>query len=113
MDNRYAESISRDLRMMITGTLIAGVSATVAVLGFVFTRYREFKQDTQALERRIGDLQSEQKLLKQRLDKIENEQVVLESELKNVQMKINEIDVKLSRVLTILELQHEKQLRPA
>ena len=99
--------------MMITGTLIGCVSATVAVLGFAFTRYREFKHDTEALERRIADLQSEQKLLKQRLDKIENEQVVLESELKNVQMKINEIDVKLSRVLTILELQHEKQQRPA
>jgi len=94
--------------MVISTTVIGAISVSVALAGFAFTRYREYKMDSTVLYKRIADLEAEQRLLKQQIDSISKDQVLFEEELKKVQTRLLDIDVKLSRILTLLEVKHEK-----
>jgi len=64
--------------------------------------------DSTVLYKRIADLEAEQRLLKQQIDSLSKDQVLFEEELKKVQTRLLDIDVKLSRILTLLEVKHEK-----
>lgn len=94
--------------MVISTTVIGCTSAAIALGGFLFTRYRECKMDSTLLYKRISDLEAEQRLLKQQIDSISKDQVLFETELKSVQNRLLDIDVKLSRILTLLEVKNEK-----
>jgi len=64
--------------------------------------------DSTLLYKRISDLEAEQRLLKQQIDSMSKDQVLFETELKSVQNRLLDIDVKLSRILTLLEVKNEK-----
>ncbi|MFG0800779.1 hypothetical protein [Leclercia sp. GLN_9] len=61
--------------------------------------------DSDQLYKRISDLEAEQRLLKQQLETMSQDQVLFATELRSVQNRLLDIDVKLSRILTILEVQ--------
>lgn len=91
--------------MVITSTMIGIGSACIALCGLVLSRYREHKMDSDQLYKRISDLEAEQRLLKQQVETMSQDQVLFATELRSVQNRLLDIDVKLSRILTILEVQ--------
>ncbi|MEZ0581387.1 hypothetical protein ACA373_00140 [Erwinia sp. STN24] len=84
-------------------TISAIGSLIVAVLVLLWTVYRDSSSDNTVLESRINGVETKVALMKQSLVALEQEQDQMKSTLKNLENGLHELDLKIERILTILD----------
>ncbi|MGD8204422.1 hypothetical protein [Pantoea sp. FN0305] len=84
-------------------TISAIGSLIVAVLVLLWTVYRDFSSDNTVLESRINGVETKVALIEQSLVALEQEQDQMKSTLKNLENGLHELDLKIERILTILD----------
>jgi len=95
-DNKYK-------RNDMIATISAIGSLIVAVLVLLWTVYRDSSSDNTVLESRINGVETKVALMKQSLVALEQEQDQMKSTLKNLENGLHELDLKIERILTILD----------
>ncbi len=85
---------------MELGTIIA---LLIAGAGFLWTLYRDKSDDTEELLKRMNVVESNYNLLENRISSIEDEQDEMKEALKTMNDQIHKMDVKIERILAILE----------
>lgn len=82
------------------GTIAACV---VAVCTLLWTIYRDKSTDTSDLLDRMGNVETEIALQKSNISRLEAEQDEMKKSLRNLEDQIHQLDLKIERILTILE----------
>ena len=95
-DNKYK-------RNDMIATISAIGSLIVAVLVLLWTVYRDSSSDNTVLESRINGVETKVVLMEQSLVALEQEQDQMKSTLKNLENGLHELDLKIERILTILD----------
>jgi len=75
----------------------------VAGLSFVWTIYRDRSSDTQDLQKRVSTIETKIVLAESSIERLEAEQDEMKKMLKNLENQTNQMNLKLERILTILE----------
>ena len=84
-------------------TISAIGSLIVAVLVLLWTVYRDSATDGSVLESRINGVETKVALIEQSLAVLEQEQDQMKNTLKNLENGLHELDLKIERILTILD----------
>lgn len=85
---------------MELGTIIALV---IAGLTFIWTLYRDKSGDTEQLMGRVGHIETKVLLAESTIERLEAEQNEMKKTLKNLESQINQLNLKVEKILTILE----------
>lgn len=85
------------------GIDLATVAIVFSILSVLWTIFRDRKIDADDLNRRIGNIESEYKVLNSTVKILTDEQEKTKTTLKNLETSINSLNIKMERVLTILE----------
>jgi len=81
----------------------AVVALVISGISFLWTLYRDKSGDGKQLADRVIKVETKLVLTESTLNRLENEQDELKRSLKSVESQINQINVKIERILTILE----------
>ncbi|MHB9326463.1 hypothetical protein ACP3S7_02870 [Phytobacter ursingii] len=82
------------------GTIAACI---VAVCTLLWTIYRDNSTDTNDLLDRMGSVETKIALQESSIIRLSNEQDEMKKSLKNLEDQIHQLDLKIERILTILE----------
>ncbi|WP_312229004.1 hypothetical protein [Pseudescherichia sp.] len=85
---------------MEIGSIIA---LTVSVLGFFWTIYRDKSGDNSTVLERITKIETKVLLTESNISRLEAEQDEMKKTLKSLEAQINQMNLKVERILTILE----------
>lgn len=79
------------------------IALAVSVLGFLWTVYRDKSGDNSQLIDRITKVENKVILAESSIDRLETEQDEMKKTLKSLELQINQLNLKVERILTILE----------
>ncbi|HHH3437592.1 TPA: hypothetical protein ACPZBX_001020 [Enterobacter hormaechei subsp. steigerwaltii] len=85
---------------MDIGTLLALV---VSGLGVIYSIFRDNTKDTTDLLSRVSDLETTIAVQDSNILRLSDEQDKMKETLRNLEIQIHELDIKLERIITILE----------
>ncbi|ELY6330700.1 hypothetical protein ACM92Y_000648 [Cronobacter malonaticus] len=85
---------------MDTGTILALV---ISGLGVLYTIFRDNTKDTNDLLSRVSDLETTIAVQDSNITRLSDEQDKMKETLRNLEIQIHELDIKLERIITILE----------
>ncbi|CNK94668.1 hypothetical protein QVN60_13670 [Yersinia aleksiciae] len=85
------------------GIDLATVAIVFSILSVLWTIFRDRKIDADGLNTRIGNIESDYRVLQSTVKILNDEQENMKTTLKNLEASINSINLKMERVLTILE----------
>lgn len=78
-------------------------ACVVAGLAFVWTVYRDKTSDTEDLLKRVGTIETKIVLAESTIERLETEQDEMKKMLKSLESQINQMNLKVEKILTILE----------
>ncbi|EPM0602000.1 hypothetical protein WJC90_005070 [Klebsiella pneumoniae] len=84
-------------------------SLIVSALVLCWTVYRDFTSDSDELDARISTVETKVALMDQSLTSLEQEQDQMKKTLKNLEDSVHMLDVKIERVITMLETLKNKR----
>ena len=82
------------------GTILALV---ISGLGVLYTIFRDNTKDTNDLQSRVSDLETTIAVQDSNITRLSDEQDKMKETLRNLEIQIHELDIKLERIITILE----------
>ncbi|EKY3169522.1 hypothetical protein RA982_001995, partial [Cronobacter sakazakii] len=82
------------------GTLFALV---ISGLGVLYSIFRDNTKDTNDLLNRVSDLETTIAVQDSNITRLSDEQDKMKETLRNLEIQIHELDIKLERIITILE----------
>ncbi|MBT1787278.1 hypothetical protein KKZ89_15620 [Enterobacter bugandensis] len=82
------------------GTILALV---ISGLGVIYTIFRDNTKDTNDLLSRVSDLETTIAVQNSNITRLSDEQDKMKETLRNLEIQIHELDIKLERIITILE----------
>ncbi|ELE9039826.1 hypothetical protein ABK706_04810 [Enterobacter sichuanensis] len=82
------------------GTILALV---ISGLGVIYTIFRDNTKDTNDLLNRVSDLETTIAVQDSNITRLSDEQDKMKETLRNLEIQIHELDIKLERIITILE----------
>lgn len=85
---------------MDIGTLFALV---ISGLGVLYSFFRDNTKDTNDLLSRVSDLETTIAVQDSNITRLSDEQDKMKETLRNLEIQIHELDIKLERIITILE----------
>ncbi|ELY4375739.1 hypothetical protein ACHHY8_13455 [Enterobacter cloacae complex sp. 2024EL-00215] len=85
---------------MDIGTLFALV---ISGLGVLYSIFRDNTKDTNDLLNRVSDLETTIAVQDSNITRLSDEQDKMKETLRNLEIQIHELDIKLERIITILE----------
>ncbi|HCQ1484534.1 MULTISPECIES: hypothetical protein [Enterobacteriaceae] len=85
---------------MDMGTILALV---ISGLGVLYTIFRDNTKDTNDLLSRVSDLETTIAVQDSNITRLSDEQDKMKETLRNLEIQIHELDIKLERIITILE----------
>lgn len=85
------------------GIDLATVAIIFSILSVIWTIFRDRKIDADDLNMRIGNIESDYRVLCSNVKTLSDEQEKTKTTLKNLETSINSLNIKMERVLTILE----------
>ncbi|PAN92566.1 hypothetical protein CIW64_06090 [Enterobacter cloacae] len=85
---------------MDIGTLFALV---ISGLGVLYSIFRDNTKDTADLLSRVSDLETTIAVQDSNITRLSDEQDKMKETLRNLEIQIHELDIKLERIITILE----------
>ncbi|ELY6084886.1 hypothetical protein SNO26_004146 [Cronobacter sakazakii] len=81
----------------------------VSALVLCWTVYRDFTSDSDELDARISTVETKVALMDQSLTSLEQEQDQMKKTLKNLEDSVHMLDIKIERVITMLETLKNKR----
>ncbi|BBW22638.1 MAG: hypothetical protein E6661_22395 [Enterobacter sp.] len=75
---------------------------------FLYTIFRDNTKDTDDLLTRVSELETKQAVQESSIDRIESDQDKMRDSLAKLEAQIHDLDVKIEKIITILE-QKQKQ----
>lgn len=84
-------------------------SLIVSALVLCLTVYRDFTSDSDELDARISTVETKVALMDQSLTSLEQEQDQMKKTLKNLEDSVHMLDIKIERVITMLETLKNKR----
>lgn len=82
------------------GTILAlGISGLV----LIYTIFRDNTKDTNDLLSRVSDIETTIAVQDSNITRLSDEQDKMKETLRNLEIQIHELDIKLERIITILE----------
>jgi len=84
-------------------------SLIVSSLVLCWTVYRDFTSDSDELDARISTVETKVALMDQSLTSLEQEQDQMKKTLKNLEDSVHMLDIKIERVITMLETLKNKR----
>ncbi|CRY61285.1 Uncharacterised protein [Yersinia kristensenii] len=85
------------------GIDLATVAIVFSILAVIWTIFRDRKIDADDLIMRIGNIESDYRVLQSTVKILNDEQEKTKTTLKNLETAINNLNIKMERVITILE----------
>ncbi|WP_320711927.1 hypothetical protein [Enterobacter cloacae] len=85
---------------MDMGTILALV---ISGLGVLYTIFRDNTKDTNDLLSRVSDIETTIAVQDSNITRLSDEQDKMKETLRNLEIQIHELDIKLERIITILE----------
>ena len=82
------------------GTILA---LAISGLGVLYTIFRDNTKDTNDLLSRVSDLETTIAVQDSNITRLSDEQDKMKETLRNLEIQIHELDIKLERIITILE----------
>ena len=82
------------------GTILALV---ISGLVLVYTIFRDNTKDTNDLLSRVSDIETTIAVQDSNITRLSDEQDKMKETLRNLEIQIHELDIKLERIITILE----------
>lgn len=82
------------------GTIIALV---ISGLGVLYTIFRDNTKDTNDLLSRVSEIETTIAVQDSNITRLSDEQDKMKETLRNLEIQIHELDIKLERIITILE----------
>ncbi|HGY1290926.1 TPA: hypothetical protein ACNUZJ_005771 [Raoultella ornithinolytica] len=82
------------------GTILALV---ISGLGVIYTIFRDNTKDTNDLLSRVSDIETTIAVQDSNITRLSDEQDKMKETLRNLEIQIHELDIKLERIITILE----------
>ncbi|HDS7792834.1 TPA: hypothetical protein RQO21_004065 [Klebsiella michiganensis] len=82
------------------GTILALV---ISGLGVLYTIFRDNTKDTNDLLSRVSDIETTIAVQDSNITRLSDEQDKMKETLRNLEIQIHELDIKLERIITILE----------
>ena len=82
------------------GTILA---LAIRGLGVLYTIFRDNTKDTNDLLSRVSDLETTIAVQDSNITRLSDEQDKMKETLRNLEIQIHELDIKLERIITILE----------
>ena len=82
------------------GTILALV---ISGLGVLYTIFRDNTKDTNDLLSRVSELETTIAVQDSNITRLSDEQDKMKETLRNLEIQIHELDIKLERIITILE----------
>ncbi|NIG74187.1 hypothetical protein F3J34_11320 [Klebsiella sp. Ap-873] len=79
------------------------VACVIATLAMLWAIYRDRSSDNSELIERIHDLETNVSGHSSKLDRLEQETDELETTIRNLEKQIHQMDLKIERILVILE----------
>ena len=82
-----------------------GMIITLIISGcaLIYTMFRDNTKDTEDLNSRVSSLEMKLAVQEKSINRIEDEQNKMKDTLKNLENQIHELDVKIEKIITILE----------
>lgn len=91
--------------IMDIGTILALV---ISGCVFVYTIFRDNTKDTDDLLTRVSDIETKLAVQESSISRIDAEQDKMRDTLKNLETQIHDLDVKIEKIITILEQKNNK-----
>ncbi|WP_312269240.1 hypothetical protein [Pseudescherichia sp.] len=88
---------------MDLGTIVACAACIVAGMAFLWTVYRDKTTDTEDLLDRVGQIETKIALAENSINRLETENAEMKKTLKILEDQINAMNLKVEKILTILE----------
>ena len=85
---------------MRMGTILALV---ISGLVLIYTIFRDNTKDTNDLLSRVSDIETTIAVQDSNITRLSDEQDKMKETLRNLEIQIHELDIKLERIITILE----------
>ncbi|CRY67087.1 Uncharacterised protein [Yersinia kristensenii] len=85
------------------GIDLATVAIVFSILAVIWTIFRDRKIDADDLIMRIGNIESDYRVLQSTVKILNDEQEKTKTTLKNLENAINNLNIKMERVITLLE----------
>ncbi|ENA0599235.1 hypothetical protein [Raoultella terrigena] len=82
------------------GTILALV---ISGLVLIYTIFRDNTKDTNELLSRVSDIETTIAVQDSNITRLSDEQDKMKETLRNLEIQIHELDIKLERIITILE----------
>lgn len=82
------------------GTILALV---ISGLGVLYTIFRDNTKDTNDLLSRVSEIETTIAVQDSNITRLSDEQDKMKETLRNLEIQIHELDIKLERIITILE----------
>ncbi|HCR5049413.1 TPA: hypothetical protein ONC24_002985 [Enterobacter kobei] len=82
------------------GTILALV---ISGLVLIYTIFRDNTKDTNDLLSRVSDIETTIAVQNSNITRLSDEQDKMKETLRNLEIQIHELDIKLERIITILE----------
>ncbi|HCM9168981.1 TPA: hypothetical protein N5L04_000581 [Enterobacter hormaechei subsp. xiangfangensis] len=82
------------------GTILALV---ISGLGVLYTIFRDNTKDTSDLLSRVSEIETTIAVQDSNITRLSDEQDKMKETLRNLEIQIHELDIKLERIITILE----------
>ncbi|HDR2677650.1 TPA: hypothetical protein QCJ48_000309 [Enterobacter mori] len=82
------------------GTILALV---ISGLVLIYTIFRDNTKDTNDLLSRVSDIETTIAIQDSNITRLSDEQDKMKETLRNLEIQIHELDIKLERIITILE----------
>jgi len=81
------------------------ITLVISGSAFVYSLFRDNTKDTNDLIGRVSELETKSAVQASSIKRIEDEQDKMEETLKKLENQIHELDVKVEKIITILETQ--------
>jgi phage shock protein A len=75
----------------------------ISVFGFLYAIFRDNSKDTDELIERIQEIETKVAVQESSIERIETELDKVRDTLRNLEVQMHELDLKVERILTILE----------
>ncbi|CNH80664.1 Uncharacterised protein [Yersinia pekkanenii] len=85
------------------GLDLATVAIVFSILSVLWTIFRDRKIDADGLNTRISNIESDYRVLQSTVKILNDDQEKTKETLKNLETSINSLNLKMERVITILE----------
>ncbi|HAV1973408.1 TPA: hypothetical protein JG946_003768 [Enterobacter hormaechei subsp. steigerwaltii] len=79
------------------------IALLISVTGFIYTFYKDKSNVIDELEKRIGKLETNTSLQQTAIERLEKFQEELKTDIKDLRGQVHQLDLKIERVLTLLE----------